>query len=355
MTTLFKDTRVSFYTQNKVTYRQDVPEHYPAYPVSSSSNSVGWQNWESKTSENFLNIKNLFHTAQIIGIESRGNGGRAYKVLVDLELDNRETEKMLVDLREGTVLEIMKTTGIREGAIIEGNFKFESGNLVIARENYVQNFEQSDEKVFEKIRKSANKLKNEIPKALLTNGVYTQVSKDAISDNYYIVLDELSNQTKNSRLVIECPKNEFELTEESIFGYLESLDVDTLVSMSCFHLKFRQKMYEKVLDFESEYRSVLNITKTLMENVTERLTQLIESRNPDIEYVSADLFASYYTLMLLLENFGEYSRVGTNIRVFCRELSKQFRNDYTQNQHPFYNYTDNPILLWHFSRINGLE
>lgn len=51
---------------------------------------------------------------KIVGLEHRGNGGRAYKVIVD--------GKYYFDLREDVLLELMITVGIKKGGILNGQY-----------------------------------------------------------------------------------------------------------------------------------------------------------------------------------------------------------------------------------------
>jgi hypothetical protein len=54
---------------------------------------------------------------KIIGIEHRGNGGRAYKVM--FQLDGKD---LYADMREETILDIMYNDGIEKGACLTGEY-----------------------------------------------------------------------------------------------------------------------------------------------------------------------------------------------------------------------------------------
>jgi len=63
--------------------------------------------------------ENRFNSLSIIDLECRGNGGRAYKVTLPVEGSN-----LLFDLREGPLLDMINTLGIKPGGCIEGEFEF---------------------------------------------------------------------------------------------------------------------------------------------------------------------------------------------------------------------------------------
>lgn len=66
-----------------------------------------------------LVTENKFNSLSIIDLECRGNGGRAYKVILPVEGSN-----LLFDLREGPLLDMINTLGIKPGGTIEGEFEF---------------------------------------------------------------------------------------------------------------------------------------------------------------------------------------------------------------------------------------
>jgi hypothetical protein len=100
-----------------------------------------------------------FHRLQIVGLEQRGMGGRAYKVITE--------EGYLFDLREDVAFDIMLMTGILEGGVVEGDFvwgKYSSQMKILrmGSEDY-QEFVRGTEK--KKLKKIPNK-------DLVVGGVY---------------------------------------------------------------------------------------------------------------------------------------------------------------------------------------
>ena len=63
--------------------------------------------------------ENKFSSLSIIDLECRGNGGRAYKVILPVEGSN-----LLFDLRESPLLDMINTLGVKPGGNIEGEFEF---------------------------------------------------------------------------------------------------------------------------------------------------------------------------------------------------------------------------------------
>jgi hypothetical protein len=57
---------------------------------------------------------NPITNVKIVGLEERGNGGRAYKVVID--------DKYFVDLREDVVLDVIFNCGIEKGGLLNGTF-----------------------------------------------------------------------------------------------------------------------------------------------------------------------------------------------------------------------------------------
>jgi hypothetical protein len=102
---------------------------YPAYRSSSSRMKSG-KEWAEKPSYRYVNGKhvadpvkaeeidggdNFVDRFQIIRLEQRGNGGRAYKAVVG-------REALLVDLREESVMDIIAHDGMGPNGVVVGEF-----------------------------------------------------------------------------------------------------------------------------------------------------------------------------------------------------------------------------------------
>lgn len=95
-------------------------EHYSAQRWS------GWDKGDgSATLLDFAEFGKTFPTFKDVTIESlhyRGNGGRAYQVLI--QLDSNENFYVLCDLREDTLMDAIFTQGINKGGKLNGEYAF---------------------------------------------------------------------------------------------------------------------------------------------------------------------------------------------------------------------------------------
>jgi len=82
--------------------------------------AIDWaKGWRTCTYKQFFVPNEKFENLTITDLEQRGEGGRAYKVV--LELDN---SKYRFDLRENILMDIIKHQGIGKGGLLKGPFKF---------------------------------------------------------------------------------------------------------------------------------------------------------------------------------------------------------------------------------------
>lgn len=106
----------------------------PTYPTLKETQEETAKSWTNNSSRTYNSEKrcyeysepsvpivaeNKFSSLSIIDLECRGNGGRAYKVILPVEGSN-----LLFDLREGPLLDMINTLGIKPGGVIEGEFEF---------------------------------------------------------------------------------------------------------------------------------------------------------------------------------------------------------------------------------------
>ncbi|AIW03244.1 hypothetical protein CPT_Mater87 [Bacillus phage Mater] len=101
---------------------------YPAYPVDSSVKHDGAKCWAAEcytwrdTYEDPLHFEwdnSGFDHVTIESLDIRGEGGRAYQVIVE-----RDGNRFKVDLREPTLMEVILTKGIQAGGRLNGSFCF---------------------------------------------------------------------------------------------------------------------------------------------------------------------------------------------------------------------------------------
>lgn len=115
----------------------DNKDTYNAFPVDKNkdqSTAITWasekictnsnvQNWNDRTYKKVDGVKfeydNKFDNLVIEDLSKRGNGGRAYKVVI-----NHDNKKFLVDFREDAIMDVIKHTGINAGGKLNGEFSF---------------------------------------------------------------------------------------------------------------------------------------------------------------------------------------------------------------------------------------
>lgn len=118
---------------DQYTQTGDTVTVYPTYPVGSDlekdlEKAKQWAEgkrtqWDLKQKKHVISTDSVsvetfdngeIKDVKVLSMEHRGNGGRAYKILVD--------GKYYVDLREDVLLDIMLKTGISPGGILGGTF-----------------------------------------------------------------------------------------------------------------------------------------------------------------------------------------------------------------------------------------
>ena len=94
----------------------------PTWPVEEGKSLDSAIRWTGMTKPKMITLENdPVKSVRVINLETRGNGGRAYKVLVN--------EQFYVDMREDVILDTMISFGIDKGAILKGQYVWgKSGN-----------------------------------------------------------------------------------------------------------------------------------------------------------------------------------------------------------------------------------
>jgi hypothetical protein len=110
-----------------------------AFPVDSAANHDTAQRWaqggrwgDEKQQPVVYEFDNSnFDNVVINSLDIRGEGGRAYQVIVE-----RDNTKFRVDLREDTLMDVIRNTGIQAGGKLNGTFCFvkESSQTKLIRE-----------------------------------------------------------------------------------------------------------------------------------------------------------------------------------------------------------------------------
>lgn len=151
---------LAFYTK-----QPDSNGVYHAFPFEKGSTSEEtakkWATnksyWNKQGSEPiyFEFTENKFDTVQIVSLDVRGNGGRAYQVLI-----HHEDKKFQCDLREDVLMEVILTKGINVGGYLNGSFSFIRNN---AQTNLVLHDSDTYNRAKEELeRREGNKDKKKI-------------------------------------------------------------------------------------------------------------------------------------------------------------------------------------------------
>lgn len=99
------------------------------FPVDSAAKHDSAKSWASTHRYNWTNHKveplvfefpnSGFDHVTIDSLDIRGEGGRAYQVILD-----RDGKKFQVDMREATLMDVIRNTGIEAGGRLNGSFCF---------------------------------------------------------------------------------------------------------------------------------------------------------------------------------------------------------------------------------------
>jgi hypothetical protein len=87
---------------------------YSTFPVEHGKSLDSAKSWAGDGHRHILLDNTPLKNVRVIGLDIRGNGGRAYKVLID--------DKYYVDLREDVILETILTVGIQAEGKLNGEY-----------------------------------------------------------------------------------------------------------------------------------------------------------------------------------------------------------------------------------------
>lgn len=117
--------RITFYCR-----KPDSDGVHPTFPVDSEAKHDTAKSWAKSSRYNYGNDKDYeptvheyentgFDFVRIDSLDIRGEGGRAYQVIIE-----RDGHKFQVDMREATLMDVIKNTGIEAGGKLNGSFCF---------------------------------------------------------------------------------------------------------------------------------------------------------------------------------------------------------------------------------------
>ena len=150
-------------------------DFYPSFPVDPLGSNISTaRDWAGKDYSEH-NCENLFKSIKIIHLDERGNGGRAYQVLVTPQNDS--SKKFLVDLREDVIMDILIRKGVLVGGIVEEDFvvimEGSSTKLILKdSDKYLEGLKDNLKRSAGKIKPSTLKLGNCYESLSGKKGVY---------------------------------------------------------------------------------------------------------------------------------------------------------------------------------------
>lgn len=166
-------SKITFYCRKK---DEDGIQH--TFPVDSEANHDTAKMWaedsrwgkEKKEIAVYEFDNSNFDNVTIKDLSYRGNGGRAYQVIVE-----RDGNKFKVDLREDTLMDVIRNTGIQAGGKLNGTFCFVKDG---AQTNLIREGTARHERAKAEAEKKATYTKN-IKKSELKPGyVYSTLTGD---------------------------------------------------------------------------------------------------------------------------------------------------------------------------------
>lgn len=174
----------------------DYPEYYSGYVVGDNGSTEAAEKWGGSDSIKLESLENKFEDIKIIGLSVRGNGGRAYRVVIKVNHYN-----VLVDLREDILLKIIDEVGILPKGIVKGQFSFyaNSSQVQLGFVNTEEDLEQykSDVELIDNLQNK--QLKNTIKlKDLKIGYSYQIVPKSKIeTKRFYMYFGEYLDSEDN--------------------------------------------------------------------------------------------------------------------------------------------------------------
>lgn len=171
----------------------------PTYPTLKETQEATAKSWAESFSRTYnsekrcyeyakpkdpIIVENTFSSLSIIDLECRGNGGRAYKVTLPVEGNN-----LLFDLREGPLLDMINTLGIKPGGLIEGEFEFVMNKSQLNLVRVGSSIWEEAKRISEACEVSANAYKVGV--------VYSDKSRSS----YWIYLGAMHTKMKDSTKV----------------------------------------------------------------------------------------------------------------------------------------------------------
>lgn len=274
----------------------DYPEYYSGYVVGDNGSTEAAEKWGGSDSIKLEYLENKFEDIRIIGLSVRGNGGRAYRVIIKVNHYN-----VLVDLREDILLKIIDEVGILPKGVVKGQFSFyaNSSQVQLGFVNTEEDLEQYKSDI-ELINNLQNKqLKNTIKlKDLKVGYTYQIVPKSKIeTKRFYMYFGNYLdfNDNKLKPLILKSTNLK---DDNAHTNYLfQNFDVNI------------KSFYKEIKDMDS-YNIQLNLPyRFIIKQIEKTLAVLNEFLNNSFEdryyYKTYDISNTYKTLFEYLNYVNE--------------------------------------------------
>ena len=300
----------------------------PAYPTIKETQEETAKSWTNNSSRVYNSEKmhyeyvtpsdpivaeNKFSSLSIIDLECRGNGGRAYKVILPVEGSN-----LLFDLREGPLLDMINTLGIKPGGCIEGEFEFVMNKSQLNLVRVGSSIWNEAKRISEASKVSANDYK--------VGAVYSDKSRS----NYWIYLGAMQTKLKDISVKVHAALKVWGEISEKLGN------PPTLLKDSGIYLEIKKAFtfYETEYSIpEDSYGEVSSYLKALVED-SYKTAELIRDKYPKLLKLNAGCFYSE----LEFEDTDEAAALGCRPTSYwypsssCNDKWGKARNTWTEDR-----------------------
>jgi len=257
---------------------------YPAYPVEdgkSLDNAIKWSGLDKPLIESFDNTE--IDNIKVCCLDYRGNGGRAYKVIIN--------DKFYVDMREDVILDTMITCGIEKEGILKGKYVWAKygGNMKLVR---VGSYSHS---IYLK-GKDPSEMK-EIPKSeIVIGGIYRMKSGNTSmylgkyktyqyryweKSGYFVRSEDRYQEQRYEKATVHL----FADVNEYDFPNPVTLNPKRVISQKPYYIRMKTsvpKFYEKLAQHDISSIDILKIIKDVI------IKDNDESENPYLHNLRPD-------------------------------------------------------------------
>lgn len=321
------------------------PNYYSGYVVGDSGSTESAERWGGSDAIKLEGLTNSFDGIKILGLDVRGNGGRAYRVAIKVNHYN-----VVVDLREDILLRIIDEVGILPKGIVNGQFSFysNSSQIQLGFVNTEEDFEQykSDVELIDNLQNK--QLKNTIKlKDLKIGYSYQIVPKSKIETRrFYMYFGEYvdSEDNKIKPLILKgtdlsSDENQlrylyqnFDVKIKSFYKEIDDFDAYNMQLNLPYRviIKKLESTINILEDFsngnigEYPYYKTYDIANTLSDFI-----KYLKYVNPEGDYI----FFDSNKLSEIKRLFDKLSRLQDSVLTNLRNVDNYVEDSYTQRQH----------------------